>query len=78
MPHWASGRWSGLPGPCEKWVPKLKRAKMVARLSRITGGQTLKGIRYDMPVASAQVKSGILLAGLYAEGETSVTTGTHP
>lgn len=34
---------------------------------------TLKGIHYDMPVASAQVKSCLLLAALYAEGETSVT-----
>lgn len=40
---------------------------------KITGGQALKGISYDMPVASAQVKSCLLLAGLYAEGETSVT-----
>lgn len=36
-------------------------------------GQPLKGIHYDSPVASAQVKSAILLAGLYAEGTTSVT-----
>ena len=33
----------------------------------------LKPIHYNSPVASAQVKSAILLAGLYAEGETSVT-----
>ncbi|MGB9578084.1 MAG: 3-phosphoshikimate 1-carboxyvinyltransferase, partial [Halothiobacillaceae bacterium] len=33
----------------------------------------LKGIRYVMPMASAQVKSCLLLAGLYAEGETCVT-----
>lgn len=39
----------------------------------VRGAQTLNGIAYDMPVASAQVKSGILLAGLYAQGETSVT-----
>jgi 3-phosphoshikimate 1-carboxyvinyltransferase len=32
----------------------------------------LKGIRYELPVASAQVKSCVLLAGLFAEGETSV------
>lgn len=32
----------------------------------------LHGIRYEMPVASAQVKSAILLAGLFAEGETVV------
>ena len=40
---------------------------------KIRGGQTLTGIHYDMPVASAQVKSCLLLAGLYAEGLTSVT-----
>ncbi len=33
----------------------------------------LRGVDYDMPVASAQVKSCLLLAGLYAEGETWVT-----
>ncbi len=38
----------------------------------IKGGQSLKGICYNMPVASAQVKSSILLAGLYAKGETCV------
>lgn len=35
-------------------------------------GQTLKPITYHSPVASAQVKSAILLAGLYANGETTV------
>jgi prephenate dehydrogenase/3-phosphoshikimate 1-carboxyvinyltransferase len=39
----------------------------------IRGNRQLKGIHYDLPVASAQVKSAILLAGLYADGETSVT-----
>lgn len=33
----------------------------------------IHGIRYESPVASAQVKSAILLAGLYADSETSVT-----
>ena len=37
------------------------------------GGSPLKAIHYDSPVASAQVKSCVLLAGLYAEGITSVT-----
>lgn len=36
-------------------------------------GTNLHGIHYDSPVASAQVKSAILLAGLYADAETSVT-----
>jgi 3-phosphoshikimate 1-carboxyvinyltransferase len=38
----------------------------------IRGGK-LRAIHYQMPMASAQVKSAVLLAGLYAEGETSVT-----
>lgn len=39
---------------------------------RIQGGASLGGIRYEMPVASAQVKSAVLLAGLYARGDTTV------
>ena len=35
-------------------------------------GNKLNGIKYELPVASAQVKSAILLAGIYAEGETEV------
>jgi len=38
----------------------------------VHGGCTLRGIDYDSPVASAQVKSALLLAGLYAEGRTCV------
>lgn len=49
---------SGLGNNC---APLLVRGKM------------LHGIHYDSPVASAQVKSAVLFAGLYAEGETSVT-----
>lgn len=40
---------------------------------QIQGGAALQGIDYRMPVASAQVKSSLLLAGLYAAGTTSVT-----
>jgi 3-phosphoshikimate 1-carboxyvinyltransferase len=39
----------------------------------VRGKSKLRGIDYEMPVASAQVKSSILLAGLYAQGTTSVT-----
>jgi 3-phosphoshikimate 1-carboxyvinyltransferase len=39
----------------------------------INGGSALIGIDYAMPVASAQVKSSLLLAGLYANGTTCVT-----
>ena len=44
------------------------RAPLVTR-----GGQALSAISYDMPVASAQVKSCLLLAGLYVDGTTQVT-----
>ena len=39
---------------------------------RISGGARLTGIRYEMPVASAQLKSALLLAGLRADGYTTV------
>jgi 3-phosphoshikimate 1-carboxyvinyltransferase len=40
---------------------------------QIKGGHKLRGIDYVMPVASAQVKSSLLLAGMYANGQTCVT-----
>lgn len=40
---------------------------------KVRGGQPLHGINYQMPVASAQVKSCLLLAGLYADTPTCVT-----
>ena len=47
----------------------------------ISGGRTLTGIDYRLPVASAQVKSAILLAGLHAQGATRIvepaTTRDH-
>ncbi|MGB2629224.1 MAG: 3-phosphoshikimate 1-carboxyvinyltransferase [Candidatus Acidiferrum sp.] len=36
-------------------------------------GRKLRALHYEMPMASAQVKSAVLLAGLYADGDTSVT-----
>jgi 3-phosphoshikimate 1-carboxyvinyltransferase len=44
---------------------------------RIHGGARLKGVTYRPPVASAQIKSALLLAGLYAEGTTEVIE-PHP
>ncbi len=57
-------------------------ARMGARIETTAAGtaplrihpvEKLRGIHYELPVASAQVKSAILLAGLYADGETCVT-----
>src|SRR5690625_6589406 len=46
-----------------------------------TRGTVLKGIKYTLPVKSAQVKSAVLLAGLFAEGQTTIiektTTRNH-
>lgn len=60
-------------GPLRKMGAKIETGENGRPPVRISGGQRLKGMHYDMPVASAQVKSSILLAGLYAEGETSVS-----
>ena len=40
---------------------------------QLSGGLELHAIDYDLPIASAQVKSAVILAGLYAKGRTSVT-----
>ena len=57
--------------PLAKMGAKIESNEGKAPL-QVSGGQALEGIRYDMPVASAQVKSCLLLAGLYAEGATAV------
>lgn len=44
---------------------------------RIRGNNVLQGIDYKCPIASAQVKSAVLFAGLYAQGETRVRE-PHP
>jgi 3-phosphoshikimate 1-carboxyvinyltransferase len=41
---------------------------------RIRGGAKLRGIDYELPVASAQIKSALLLAGLSATGRTTLTS----
>jgi len=40
---------------------------------KIHGNQRLNGVNFDLSIASAQVKSSLLLAGLYAQGKTCVT-----
>ncbi len=61
--------------PMDRVVEPLRRMGAVADWPplRVGGGTTLRGISYRMPVASAQVKSAVLLAGLYAEGRTALT-----
>jgi 3-phosphoshikimate 1-carboxyvinyltransferase len=66
--------------PMRRVIDPLRQ--MGANISGCSGGERaplaiqggpLKGIRYALPVASAQVKSALLLAGLYAEGETDLS-----
>lgn len=59
--------------PLTRMGAVLKSAEGGRPPLRIAGGGWLKGIHYELPMASAQVKSCVLLAGLFAEGETSVT-----
>ncbi len=62
---------SRVTGPLRSMGAKIRTEQELLPL-HITGSK-LRGIDYASPVASAQVKSAILLAGLYAAGRTSVT-----
>ncbi|HKS76002.1 MAG TPA: 3-phosphoshikimate 1-carboxyvinyltransferase [Terriglobales bacterium] len=57
--------------PLEKMGARFTSAEGQRPPLRITGGP-LRSIDYAMPVASAQVKSSLLFAGLFAQGETRV------
>ena len=59
--------------PLSQMQAKIKTANKGTPPLHLSGGQQLYGIHYDLPIASAQVKSCVLLAGLYADGETSIT-----
>ena len=89
MPGWLAGQAGGewiLDGdasirrrPVDRVAEPLRLmgAEVECRDGRLpplrVRGSSLRGIEYTIPVASAQVKSCLLLAGLLAEGETSVT-----
>ncbi|MCW8964955.1 MAG: 3-phosphoshikimate 1-carboxyvinyltransferase [Gammaproteobacteria bacterium] len=59
--------------PVQSMGATLSTAKAGTAPIDISGGVALKAIEYELPVASAQVKSCVLLAGLYAQGKTCVT-----
>ena len=64
-------------GPLSQMGAKIDTESDGTPPLRVHGGQSLQGIDFASPVASAQVKSAVLLAGLYAQGETSVVE-PHP
>ena len=88
LPGWLAGQDGGewtLDGdesirrrPVDRIAEPLRRmgGRLVAREGRLppleVTGASLHGIEYRMPVASAQVKSAVLLAGVLAEGPTTV------
>jgi 3-phosphoshikimate 1-carboxyvinyltransferase len=93
LPGWLAGQpggqWS-LDGdesirrrPVDRVVEPLRRmgADMLARDDRFTplvvSGARLRGIDYHLPVPSAQVKSCVLIAGMLASGDTSVSEASQ-
>jgi 3-phosphoshikimate 1-carboxyvinyltransferase len=60
--------------PMDRIAEPLNRmgAHVMTRPLVVEGSDSLKGIEYALPVASAQVKSAVLLAGLNADGMTTV------
>ncbi|WP_303635946.1 3-phosphoshikimate 1-carboxyvinyltransferase [Stenotrophomonas tuberculopleuritidis] len=64
-------------GPLSQMGAKIDTESDGTPPLRVHGGQALHGIDFASPVASAQIKSAVLLAGLYAQGETSVLE-PHP
>ncbi|MDT3470022.1 3-phosphoshikimate 1-carboxyvinyltransferase [Stenotrophomonas maltophilia] len=64
-------------GPLSQMGAKIDTESDGTPPLHVHGSQTLHGIDFASPVASAQIKSAVLLAGLYAQGETQVTE-PHP
>ncbi|AEM51871.1 3-phosphoshikimate 1-carboxyvinyltransferase [Stenotrophomonas maltophilia] len=64
-------------GPLSQMGAKIDTESDGTPPLHVYGGQSLHGIDFASPVASAQIKSAVLLAGLYAQGETSVLE-PHP
>ncbi len=68
-----SGRPMGrIKDPLEQMGASIELTGEKGTLPMMISGSPLRGIRYELPMASAQVKSCVLLAGLFAEGKTTV------
>ncbi len=63
---------SRVAGPLNQMGARIDTAAGGLPPLRVSGGSKLSGITFEMPVASAQVKSALLLAGLYATGQTKI------
>ena len=62
--------------PLQKMNAKIYCTDLGTLPIKIEGGQKIEGIEYELPIFSAQLKSCLLLAGLYAEGTTKIIENT--
>ena len=60
-------------GPLTKMGARISGREDDSKAPLAVQGRRLKAIDYEMPIASAQVKSALVLAGLYADGETTIS-----
>jgi 3-phosphoshikimate 1-carboxyvinyltransferase len=63
--------------PLEQMGAHIEEKNNEGRRIVVVRGQPLRGLDYDLPIASAQVKSALMLAGLYANGPVSLKE-PHP
>ena len=67
---------SRIINPLQKMNAKINCTDLGTLPIKIEGGQKIEGIEYELPIFSAQLKSCLLLAGLYAEGTTKIIENT--
>ena len=63
---------SRIINPLQKMNAKINCTDLGTLPIKIEGGQKIEGIEYELPIFSAQLKSCLLLAGLYAKGTTKI------
>ena len=66
-----AARWTASRSRSSAWVRAWRLARVGSHRSPCAGAE-LTGIEYELPVASAQVKSCVLIAGMLADGSTTV------
>ena len=68
----AAARSTGWPSRCGRWAREVEAREGRFPPFTVRGGASSTGIDYELPVASAQVKSCVLIAGMLAAGSTTV------
>ena len=68
----APARWGACSSRCSRWGSRSRRTAGTRLPLTMRGSADLLPIEYRLPVASAQIKSAVLIAGLHAPGATTV------